>query len=543
MIPKSLTKITKMLTLRRRASYIVGIDIGISSVKVVGMRMGKAPSVWFYSIADLPENCGERYVTEAIQKILKERNFPSRDAVLTFTDESITIRRIELPRMTDDEILDALRWQAKDIIHFDIDKASLDFKILGEVQREDGSKFTELLFVAASKEVIDKKIQILKAANLNVISIYVSPFGLENVVKINDDIKPSGTMLAIDFGYAKTEISVFKNNTLEFVRTVPIGSEQLSEAIAAASVSTEKGDIQLSEEEAEDVKIRLGIPYEETALERGITSVQILSLMRPILERFSKEIRRSIEYYIQEYGRDDIKEVYLVGTGSRLKNLDRYLSEELNIPVKKMTLPKSIDTSDINLTDEDSVALISLIGAILGYGEPGGLLPHEYRVEKIEFIEKVSLRMMAIFLGFALLVSFLFIKLRIDDYNERLKQTQLQKGALSHIKELQDKLAERRAFLTQAQMSEISTEYMMKELSNIIPPNVVLDWLSINQKGKTLDMKGVFYGPRPSAEGTLTKFMEGLERSRYFKDAQLTSVQAQTGKEDASGFEITCSLE
>src|SRR3989338_2189785 len=141
--------------------------------------------------------------------------------------------------------------------------------------------------------------------------------------------------------------------------------------------------------------------------------------MRPILERFSKEIRRSIDYYIQEYGREDIKDVYLVGAGSRLKNLDRYLSEELNIPVKKMTLPKSIGASDINLTDEDSVAVISLIGAVLGYKEPFGLLPHEYKVEKIEFIEKVSLRMIAIFLGFALLVSFLFIKLRIDDYNER----------------------------------------------------------------------------------------------------------------------------
>lgn len=538
-----MTKIVKMVNLKKRISHVIGIDIGISSMKIVGMRMGDVPSILFYSIVNLPVGYDEKYATESIQKVLKEHNFPSRDVVLTFTDESVTIRRIELPRMSDNEILDALKWQAKDIIHFDIDKASLDFKLLREVQGEDGSKFTELLFVAASREVIDKKVHILKEANLNPISIDVPPFGLENIVRIHDEIKPPKTVLVADFGYAKTEVSVFKNNALEFVRTIPIGSEQISEAIAAASLTTEKENIQLSKDQAEDIKMRLGIPYEEAVLERGVTSVQLLSSMRPVLERFSKEIMRSIDYYVQEYGQEDIKEAYLVGAGSRLKNLEKYLSDELHIPVKKMPLPKSIDISNIDLKDEDAVAIISLIGATLDYKHPLGLLPHEYRVEKIEFVEKISLRMIAIFLAFMLLVSFLFIKLRMNDYHARLKAAQLEKNMLSHVKDLKDMLADRTRFLAQVQMSEVPVEHVMKELSNIIPPNIVLNWLSIDQRGKTLDMKGTIHEPKGSAEEVLTKFMESLEMSKYFKDAQLASVQAQSGKEESSSFELSCSLE
>ena len=76
MIPKSLAKIARMLNLKKRASYVIGMDIGISSMKVVGMQMGDRQSISFYSIVNLPKDYNEKYITDAIQKILKEHNFP-----------------------------------------------------------------------------------------------------------------------------------------------------------------------------------------------------------------------------------------------------------------------------------------------------------------------------------------------------------------------------------------------------------------------------------------------------------------------------------
>ena len=109
---------------------------------------------------------------------------------------------------------------------------------------------------------------------------------------------------------------------------------------------------------------------------------------------------------------------------------------------------------------------------------------------------------------------------------------------------MQDRVAVRAASLTKAQMSTIPMEYIMKEMSNIIPQNVVLDSLGVDQKGKTLDMIGVVYGPRSLAEDVLTKFMEALEQSKYFKDAQLASIQDKiVDREEVAGFEITCSLD
>src|SRR3989338_6445147 len=158
----------KFFNLRSRNPNLVGVEIGTSTLKVIGLGASReGPALYFYSIINLPKDSSAAYITEAIQKALKDNNFASRNAVLTFSDDSITIRRMELPRVASNEIIDAVKWQAKDYIRFNIDDGSLDYKLLGEVQKEDGSKVTDLMLAAAPKAAMDKKIQILKAASLN----------------------------------------------------------------------------------------------------------------------------------------------------------------------------------------------------------------------------------------------------------------------------------------------------------------------------------------------------------------------------------------
>ncbi len=533
-----------VLDLKGMGSHIIGIDIGNATLKIALLKMSQAPSLSFYSIMDISKDSSDKYIAQLIQKTLSDKGTSAKDAVLTFSDESITIRRMELPQMAPGEILDAVKWQIRDLVHFDLEKICIDFELLGETQKDDGSKVMELLVVVASKEVVDKKVQLLKNAGLNVISINIAPFAIENVIKLSEEIDPSNTVMLVDVGRNKTEMSIFKNKTLEFVRFIPVGSENITDAMTA-NLTLENGTkVELTRDEAENIKTKVGIPYEETMLEKGIASIQILSLMRPVLEWLSKEIRRSIEYYVQEYGGENTASIYLVGGGARLKNLDVYLSEELKAPVKKMFLPTSIDSSKANLKPEDSASLVSLVGAVLGYRGHLNLLPHEYKMEKVEFIEKISLRMIAVIMAVVLLFSFLIIKFRIADYKYRLKNIIFQKSILYQVKDLQDRVSERMVLLNKLKQSTISLERVMKELSNIIPQNVVLESLNISEKNKSLDMKGLVYGPRNSAEEILTKFTEALERTRYFKDAQSSSIQDRTtGSEEMSSFDITCTLE
>lgn len=526
-------------------SHIIGIDLGRSSIKIAGIKMKQPPAMSFYSVTDLTEGYNETSASETIKNVLKDNGIYSKDAVLIFTDESVIFRRAELPHMPAGEILEALRWKEKEAIPFDIKDAAIGFEILEEIRRDDGSKFMELIFVATVKDVMNKKIELLKACGLSVLAVNMSPFGIENLIKIDGSIDVSKIIMVVDVGYRRTEFSIFRNKTLEFVRSIPIGSHNITEAIAAGDLLTEAGDeVKFSKTEAEKIKRDIGIAYEEVMLSKGVTSTQVISLMRPVLEQLSKEARRSTEYFLQEYGSEnDIVEAYITGGGSRMKNLDRYLTEELGMAVKRMNLPDIINTAQVIVKDEDRAVISPLVGSVLGYQRRANLLPHEYRMEKVEFIEKISLRMITVIVAVLLAVSFLFIKFRVDDYKNRLKTIPYQKNVLSSVKDLQDRVNERENLETRIEMSEVKIERIMKDLSNLIPQGVMLKNLSID-KGKMLNMKGVFYGPRASAEGVLTKFMESLEKSINFRDAQLSSVQAATDtKEEASNFDINCSLE
>ncbi|MDD5422986.1 MAG: pilus assembly protein PilM [Candidatus Omnitrophota bacterium] len=536
--------IARIFNFGKKAANVIGVDIGACTLKIVGVRLAQEVEIAFYSIIEIPTGSDNDYITDTIKKTVKANSFSSQSAVLTFSDEAIAIRRIEMPHMPYGEVIEALRWKAKDLVHFDISSAAIGFQVIGEVQKEDGSKAFDIMFVAVSSEVIEKKIKAVKDANLSVEAVSVEPFGLEAILKMGPKQEHPKTTLIVDAGNMKTEVSMFRNGTLEFVRPIPLGSGVISDALQSKFLSDKGEEIVLTKEQADDAKKRLGIAYDAVTLENGISSRQILSLMRPVLERISKEIKRSEEYYVHEFGVENISEAYLAGGGAGLKNLDRYLQEELNVPVAKIAMPPSINTSKVALNADDAMSIAALVGVAVSYRKCLNLLPHEYRTEKVEFIEKVSLRALASILVVALWVSFFFTKVRIDDYDRRIKTAPIQQEVVAQVKELRNRAVEREAFLSSLQAGELPVENIMKELSNIIPQNVVLQNLTMNKKAKTVNMSGFVYGPGSSAQTILAKFMEDMESSRYFKEAQLDSLQlGKAGSQDSSTFSMACSLE
>lgn len=526
-------------------TYIVGVEIGNAALKLVGVRISATnPTLTFYALIPLPENCGDAYIADTIEKVLKEHSVASKDFVLALSGDSLIMRRIELPHMAHSEIPDALKWQIKDLAHFEAENASFTFKIMGEEHREDGSRVIEVLFAAASREATDKSIDIMRRVGMTAVSMNALAFGLEEIIKIHEDAEFQKTVMIVDIGYSKTDVSIFKNKSLEFVREIPVGCGDLAKALRNGIVTQTKRT-ELSIEGAIDIMERIGVPYEEFTPEDGLTSAQVLVFMRPILERLTKEIKRSFNYYAEEYDERVLSAVYTLGAGTKVKNLRRYITEELNVPVAEMTIPKVINTEHANIKKEDESMIVSLIGVVLGYKRSAHLLPHEYRMEKAEFIEKISLRVVAIITTAILLVSFFFIKLRVDNYDYRLKNLRFQKSILGQVKDLQDRVEEKENLFNSIKKSSFAFDEVMKELSAIIPRDVVLTSMTIGKNSKSLEMSGVVYGPRGIGEATLTRFMEQLEKSGYFKEAELTSVQSgkSSSKEDMATFSISCLLE
>lgn len=522
---------------------LIGVDIGSATLKIVELRMMPSQSLSFFSITEIPHDRSDTYITETVSKILSEAKSQAKKAVLTFTDSSVIIKRLELPIVTSDEIENAIKWQFKDLLSYDIDRACIDYEFIREYQKDDGSKVMEFIAAIAPRDIIDQHIKSLRNAGLEVLAVSLAPFGLENIVKGYEGESAASTIAIADVGCSKTAISIFDNKRLQLVRSVSASSSDISEALTGTLVG-DKGTISLTKPEAEALKTGTGVPYDTSLAGAKISSIQIMSLIRPVLERIASEIGRSANYYVQQYGGKNISVIYLAGAGSRLKNLARFISEELKVAVKAIEIPKSVNTSKVELSREDILPLASLIGAVSGYKNGPNLLPYENKVEKIEFVQGLAIKMAVVIAGLILATSFVFTNMEIESYKHRLKEVRFQKENLTKIKERQTLVDEREALLKQIQAVEVMPAPVMKEISRILPSNVMLDWVTIDIVAKNMDMGGTVTGAKGSGEATLTKFMQDMQSSQYFKEAQLTSIQeAEDPKTPKSRFEINCLFE
>src|SRR5258708_7998555 len=154
---------------------IVGLDIGSSTIKVVQLRPeAEQWKLCSMGMVEIPKESLEAKnpeaqrsaVVEAIKKVFKESGIKTKRVVTSLSGDSVIIRYVKLPFMTEEELRGSIAREAEQYIPLNIDQVVLDFQILGETQ-EDGQRKLDVLLVAAKVDVVDQHLLMLKSAGLS----------------------------------------------------------------------------------------------------------------------------------------------------------------------------------------------------------------------------------------------------------------------------------------------------------------------------------------------------------------------------------------
>jgi type IV pilus assembly protein PilM len=507
------------------------IDLGHASVK---MAYGKSSSrgvlsIFAYGIKEIPPSGDQASrIIEFINNFLRNNNIEDKEASLTVSDlDTVSIKHLVLPAVPKQEILQAIKWQLKTEVSFDIDRAMLAWQIVKEYIDEEGAKKNDIVCIYAQPGSMDKYISILSSCGLEPVRISNASFNFGGVLRVLS--KAPGVEAVLDMGYIEATLSIYKDGRLCFVRSLPFSSDKLTRSLTAA-LATDHGPIELSYAEAEELKRSFGIPLDENAvLQDNITGFHVISLMRPFLEGLTRELTRSFEYFATHLKEESPAVLYITGGGAELKNLDSYLKKELGIRVELLSLSASIDSSRM-----------SGVFATFLTGEHGiDLLPREIKARKLEFVEKVSLRIFAVALAAIFLFSFFVVKFQSHDYNKRLQTSRLHLNSIAEIKALKQKIDLREALISKIEKNRVSVESLLKVLSNIVPREIFLEELSLDQAAHAIVLKGVVSGGGVSPESVLTPFIGQIEASPFFTEATLISSKEKDGTLE---FEIRCDL-
>ncbi len=324
----------------KKQKLSIGLDIGSHAVKMCEMSetnsgrklvsLGSsvlAPDAVRDGVLQEPAA-----VAEAISSLVENLRVKGKKIAISISGYSVIVKKINLAVMTKEEMESHIQSEAEQYIPFDIDDVYLDFQDLKtNTENEDR---TDVMLVAAKKEVVDEYLTLLDSVGLKTLIVDVDAFALENAYEANFNLDENVAL--IDIGASKMNINVISSGTSILARDVVLGSRQVTEQIQSA--------FDLSYEDAEALKIGMILP--------GDRQERLEEIFVNACTQWITEIKRALDFYFSNYPDESIGKLILSGGGARINGLAQFFQQETGIPVEIFN-PFFKASTDSNAIDPD----------------------------------------------------------------------------------------------------------------------------------------------------------------------------------------------
>ena len=298
----------------------VGLDIRSGFLKLVAIDHGKGePQLSGVSVTPVLADAiveGEimdpGIVSDTIQGLFKTAGIKQKRVVVAVGGRDVIIKKIQVDRMKQSEAYDVVRWEAQQHVPFDIEAVELDFQILDP----DGEGLQmDVLLVAAKRDLVEDKVQLLSQAGLEAEVVDVDAFALHNAFGVNHPEAMEGLTALLNIGHELTNVNVLDHGIPLLTRDLTVGTRKIRE-----DLQRERG---VSADDAE-------------AMLKGFERSPDLD---PYVQGRGEEIAVGVERasaFLQSASREagSIQRVYCCGGGARVPGLTDILHQRLNMPVE-----------------------------------------------------------------------------------------------------------------------------------------------------------------------------------------------------------------
>lgn len=493
-------------------------------------------------------------LSAAINQLLSEHQISDRTVSVLVDGSQLMVKQVSIPKMPEAEVVESLRWSERDAAPFDLETAYMDFDMVEEGPGEQDQD--NILLVAAPKDYVDDILKTIRSTRLRLTGISIIPAALETLIQHSKTFNPEISVPFINMGAANTGIYIFKNNGLQFSRDIPVGGRSFVDHLLNPGEEAAK-KFKLARHDALEIMEKVGIPLGEPqeVVYKEMTNADINELLDPVMDRFLTEVGRSIDYYKHLHRYEDINRAYMTGRPAKLKNLTKWLSDNLGVdfqvynPFDDFVQIKRPELR--TLIQHGHLHAIS-IGSALEQGNVINLLPanKRYSYERVigllNPLKKLVLAALVVFcLSVASKAALSFMDKRIDKYKAELEQlrqkntqiTILEKK-VSVLEHQQQKIITERSAFPVLHGRDNQWEEMFRELSLIMPPNARLDSCKIllnntisvlSNDGSTMfrqvELEGAIQGTGLQTIRALNDLLGGLEGSRFFKNVTFSKSQ------------------
>jgi type IV pilus assembly protein PilM len=266
---------------------------------------------------------------DALKRFFDLHKLPKSGVRLGISNNRIGVRIFEIEGVSDPmQLENAIRFRAEEVLPIPLDQAVLDYVILDEQARPDGTEWKRILLVVAYREVVDRYLQACRRAGLQVVGVDLEAFALLRSLEAPEDRDSiAGALVGVAIGHDRTTIAVSTGRYCEFARVVAWGGWSLNVAIAR--------ELDRAPSEVESIKRQLSFAR-ATSVE-GLADDQVAKVRdaaQRALATFARELVASLQFYQAQPGALGIGEIVLTGGTAHMDGLPEAVRELVGVPIR-----------------------------------------------------------------------------------------------------------------------------------------------------------------------------------------------------------------
>jgi type IV pilus assembly protein PilM len=338
----------------KRERRLIGLKIGASQIAAARVVNNGSPEVVEAYREPLEPGVvvsGEIRDTDALAGALSRffdlHKLPKKGVRLGLSNNRIGVRVFEIEGVTDERQLEnAIRFRAEEVLPIPLDEAVLDYVVLDDQTKEDGTPVRRILLVVAYREVVDRYLEACHAAGLEVVGIDLEAFALlRSLAAPTDEPAGGGALVAVAVGFDRTTIAVSTGRYCEFTRVLDWGGWSLNTAIAR--------ELDMAPSEVESIKrqLALGEQVEVEGLEPE-RAAKAQDAVQRALSAFARELVASLHFYQAQPGALGIGEIVITGGTAHMPGLPEAIGRLIGAPVrfgdpfKRVKVGRKVDTAN-----------------------------------------------------------------------------------------------------------------------------------------------------------------------------------------------------
>jgi type IV pilus assembly protein PilM len=299
-----------------RSRVSAGLDIGSGFVKLVVVDHSK-PEPEIVQVATSPlapdaivdgEVMDPALIADTVRKLIAGAGLKRAEVVAAVGGHDVIVKKIPMDRMSSHDAREVIRWEAEQHVPFDMENVQLDFQILDP---EGDSAQMAVLLVAAKRELIENRINLLSDAGLTPVMIDVEAFALHNAFEYNYPNAGSGMVVLVNIGNETTNVNLIADGAPILIRDIPFGTRRLREAL-----QRERG---------------LTVEQAEAVLQGKGDAAQLRAIVDERVDELAIGIERAAAFINAQTGGNGIARAFVTGGGAVVKGMIDSLGARLGV--------------------------------------------------------------------------------------------------------------------------------------------------------------------------------------------------------------------